>query len=37
MSNVSNSTDKTLKAVPTVTSYLNNYLFGSNNPDWILF
>lgn len=37
MSTNSNSTDKTLKAIPTVTSYLNNYLFGSNNPDWALF
>lgn len=29
--------DKTLKAVPTVSSYLNNLWFGSDTPDWALF
>lgn len=27
----------TLKAVPTVSSYLNNLWFGSDTPDWALF
>ena len=29
--------DKTLKSIPSVTSYLNQQWFGSNNPDWELF
>lgn len=29
--------DKSLKSVPSVTSYLNQQWFGSNNPDWELF
>lgn len=29
--------DKSLKSVPSVTSYLNQQWFGSNNPDWKLF
>lgn len=31
------STDKSLKSIPSVTSYLNQQWFGSNNPDWALF
>lgn len=31
------STDKPLKSIPSVTSYLNQQWFGSNNPDWALF
>lgn len=30
-------TDKSLKSIPSVTSYLNQQWFGSNNPDWELF
>lgn len=29
--------DKSLKSIPSVTSYLNQQWFGSNNPDWGLF
>lgn len=29
--------DKSLKSIPSVTSYLNQQWFGSNNPDWELF
>lgn len=29
--------DKPLKSIPSVTSYLNQQWFGSNNPDWELF
>lgn len=29
--------DKSLKSIPSVTSYLNQQQFGSNNPDWELF
>lgn len=31
------SADKSLKSIPSVTSYLNQQWFGSNNPDWALF
>lgn len=33
----SKSTNKSLKSIPSVTSYLNQQWFGSNNPDWALF
>lgn len=29
--------DKSLKGIPSITSYLNQQWFGSNNPDWELF
>ena len=29
--------NKSLKSIPSVTSYLNQQWFGSNNPDWELF
>lgn len=29
--------DKSLKSIPSVTSYLNQQWFGSNKPDWELF
>lgn len=29
--------DKSLKSIPSVTSYLNQQWFGSSNPDWELF
>lgn len=29
--------DKSLKSIPSVTTYLNQQWFGSNNPDWELF
>lgn len=29
--------DKSSKSIPSVTSYLNQQWFGSNNPDWELF
>ena len=29
--------DKSLKSIPSVTSYLNQQWFGNNNPDWELF
>lgn len=31
------SDNKSLKSIPSVTSYLNQQWFGSNNPDWALF
>ncbi len=33
----SESANKSLKSIPSVTSYLNQQWFGSNNPDWALF
>lgn len=33
----SKSANKSLKSIPSVTSYLNQQWFGSNNPDWKLF
>lgn len=33
----SKSANKTLKSIPSVTSYLNQQWFGNNNPDWELF
>lgn len=33
----SKSDNKSLKSIPSVTSYLNQQWFGSNNPDWELF
>lgn len=33
----SKSANKSLKSIPSVTSYLNQQWFGSNNPDWQLF
>lgn len=29
--------DKSLKSIPSITSYLNQQWFGSSNPDWELF
>lgn len=37
MQTATKPTDKSLKSVPSVTSYLNQQWFGSNNPDWELF
>lgn len=37
MQAASKPTDKSLKSIPSVTSYLNQQWFGSNNPDWELF
>lgn len=37
MQNSSKSANKSLKSIPSVTSYLNQQWFGSNNPDWELF
>lgn len=37
MQTASKPTDKSLKSIPSVTSYLNQQWFGSNNPDWELF
>lgn len=37
MQTATKSTDKSLKSIPSVTSYLNQQWFGSNNPDWKLF
>ena len=37
MQTATKPTDKTLKSIPSVTSYLNQQWFGSNNPDWELF
>lgn len=37
MKTATKSTDKSLKSIPSVTSYLNQQWFGSNNPDWELF
>ena len=33
----SKSANKSLKSIPSITSYLNQQWFGSNNPDWELF
>lgn len=37
MQTATKSADKSLKSIPSVTSYLNKQWFGSNNPDWELF
>ena len=37
MQTTTKPTDKSLKSIPSVTSYLNQQWFGSNNPDWELF
>lgn len=37
MQTATKSADKSLKSIPSVTSYLNQQWFGSNNPDWALF
>lgn len=37
MQTATKSADKSLKSIPSVTSYLNQQWFGSNNPDWKLF
>lgn len=37
MQTESKSANKSLKSIPSVTSYLNQQWFGSNNPDWALF
>lgn len=37
MQTATKSTDKSLKSIPSVTSYLNQQWFSSNNPDWELF
>ena len=37
MQTATKPTDKSLKSIPSVTSYLNQQWFGSNNPDWELF
>ena len=37
MQTASKPVDKSLKSIPSVTSYLNQQWFGSNNPDWELF
>lgn len=37
MQTASKPADKSLKSIPSVTSYLNQQWFGSNNPDWKLF
>lgn len=37
MQTVSKPANKSLKSIPSVTSYLNQQWFGSNNPDWELF
>lgn len=37
MQAASKPADKSLKSIPSVTSYLNQQWFGSNNPDWELF
>lgn len=37
MHTATKSADKPLKSIPSVTSYLNQQWFGSNNPDWELF
>lgn len=37
MQTFSKSANKSLKSIPSVTSYLNQQWFGSNNPDWVLF
>lgn len=37
MQTASKPADKSLKSIPSVTSYLNQQWFGSDNPDWELF
>lgn len=37
MQTATKPTNKSLKSIPSVTSYLNQQWFGSNNPDWELF
>lgn len=37
MQTATKPTDKSLKSIPSITSYLNQQWFGSNNPDWELF
>lgn len=37
MQTASKPADKSLKSIPSVTSYLNQQWFGSTNPDWKLF
>ena len=37
MQTSSKPANKSLKSIPSVTSYLNQQWFGSNNPDWTLF
>lgn len=37
MQTATKPTNKSLKSIPSVTSYLNQQWFGSNNPDWQLF
>lgn len=37
MQTATKSDNKSLKSIPSVTSYLNQQWFGSNNPDWELF
>lgn len=37
MQTATKPTDKSLKSIPSVTSYLNQQWFGSDNPDWELF
>lgn len=37
MQTATKSANKSLKSIPSVTSYLNQQWFGSNNPDWELF
>lgn len=37
MQTATKSADKSLKSIPSITSYLNQQWFGSNNPDWELF
>lgn len=37
MQTATKSANKSLKSIPSVTSYLNQQWFGSDNPDWELF
>lgn len=37
MQTASKPSNKSLKSIPSITSYLNQQWFGSNNPDWELF
>lgn len=37
LSTASKPAEKTLKSIPTTTSYLSKLWFGSDNPDWELF
>lgn len=37
MQTATKPTDKSLKSIPSVTSYLNQQWFGSDHPDWELF